>query len=195
MNARLIALIAATMIVLAAPATAEKPRDAREFSAELATRIERFFLWNDCRPMRASAYLWSDDAESNLTGPEGGLLREMERDLGTSLFGLSHGAVISAIRDRMRAAHLLHNKAATRLHTYVHVSGKALRIEVGYSKPVLDLASRERFFAETWSSRSSHAHENDGGNILSLVMKDVGRFIDEYLRVNRDSCEKQPPGR
>ena len=191
MNGRLIALIAVAMIVLAASAAAEKPRDTREFATELASRIERFFLWNDCRPMRAGADLWSDDAESNL--PKNGMLREMERSLGTSLFGLSHGTVISTIHDRLQAAHLHDDRASTRLHIHVRVSGEALRIEVGYTKPVLDLASRERFYAETWSSRSNHAHESDGGHVLSLVIKDVGRFIDEYLRVNRDSCERRRP--
>ena len=34
---------------------------SRELLDELLSGIERFFLWNDCRPMRASAYLWSDD--------------------------------------------------------------------------------------------------------------------------------------
>ena len=77
MQARPIALVAAAMLFLAAPAAADKPRDTREFAEELASRIERFFLWNDCRPMQASAYLWSDEAESNL--PEkGGMLREMD---------------------------------------------------------------------------------------------------------------------
>ena len=189
MNTRTVAIFVTAMIALAmAAAAVEKPRDTREFAEDMSTRIERFFLWNDCHPMRAGADLWSDDAEANL--PENGLLREMERGLGASLFGLSQGTVISAIHDRLRASHLYREEAATHLHVRVHVSGEALRIEVGYTKPVLDLASQEQFFVETWSSRSRHAHESDGGHVLSLVMNDVGRFIDEYLRVNRGACQR-----
>lgn len=189
MNARLVAIFLTAMIVLATAASAaEKPQDTSELAADMATRIERFFLWNDCHPMRADAELWSDDAEANL--PENGLLREMERSLGTSLFGLSQGTLISAIHERLRASHLHDDGAATRLYVRVRVSGEALRIEVGYTKPVLDLASQERYFVETWNSRSRHAHESDGGHIFSLVMNDVGRFIDEYLRVNREACQR-----
>lgn len=184
------ALIAASMIVLASPAAAEKSRDTREFATELASRIDRFSLWNDCRPMRADADLWTDDAESNL--PENGLLREMERSLGTSLFGLSPSTVVSAIHARLQAAHLHDDRSATRRHTRARMFGEVLRTEVGYTQPVLDLASRERFIAVTWRSRSEHWHESDGDHIHSLLMKDVGHFIDEYLRVNRESCGEPP---
>ena len=40
---------------------------SKELLDELLSGIERFFLWNDCRPMRASAYLWSDDVNCRVT--------------------------------------------------------------------------------------------------------------------------------
>ena len=195
MQARPIALVAAAMLFLAAPAAADKPRDTREFAEELASRIERFFLWNDCRPMQASAYLWSDEAESNL--PEkGGMLREMDRSLGTSLFGLSRENVISAVRDRFQATHLAEDTGAvTKLYVRAHVTGNEVRIEVSYAKPVRDLISRVKFYTTTWESKSSGEHGRDGGLILSQVMKEVDRFIVEYLRVNAGACEKRRPTR
>ena len=184
MNARPIALIAAAMIVLVAPAAADKPWNPREFAAELASPIERFFLWNDCGPMRVDAFLRSDD--SNF--PEAGLLRHFSIDL----FGLSRENVISAVRDRFEATHLVEDAgAATRLFVRARVNGNAVRVDVSYEKPVRDLISGAEFYTTTWESQSAGEHGRDDGLILSQVMKEVDKFIDEYLRMNRDSCGKK----
>ena len=193
MHARLIAIVAAAMIVLAGPVAADNPRDTREFAEEFASRIERFFLWNDCRPMGASAYLWSDDAESNLSNlPENGLLRDLERSLGASLFGLSRENVMSAVRDRFKATHLVQDAgAATKLFVSARVTGNKVRIKVSYSKPVRDLISGVEFYTATWETQSAGEHGRDSRRILAQVVEEVDKFIDEYLRVNREACEKR----
>ena len=176
------------MIVLAATAAADKPRDTREFAEELVSRIERFSLWNDCRPIRANASLRSDDSDI----PEDSFLRPF----GDDLFGLSYFDVMSDVDDRLREAHLLDAAdAATLLFLRVHVTGNKVRVEASYSKRVRDLVSGLEWFAATWESKSVGEHGNNGNYILSQVMEELDKFIDEYLRVNRDACEKRPPTR
>ena len=58
-----------------------------------------------------------------------------------------------------------------------------------------DLISGVKFYTTTWESKSSGEHGRDGGLILSQVMKEVDRFIVEYLRVNAGACEKRHPTR
>ena len=192
MDARPITLIAVAMIVLAASAAAEKPRVTREFVTELASRIgsrvERFSLWNDCGPMRFEAHLRSDNDKL----PEGNPFFRFDVDL----YGLSYFDVMSNVEDQLRAAHLLgEGSIATSLFVHVHVIGKRFWLDVSYSKPVRDLISGEKFFAATWQSQSMGEHKNDGNRILHRVTKEVDKFIGEYLRVNRNACEKRPPTR
>ena len=114
------------------------------------------------------------------------------REFSQNVFGLSEENVISALRDRLQAAHLVEDASAeAKLFARAHMTSKKCRINVIYSKPVRDLISGEEFFADTWKSESSGDHGNDGNHILSRGMNEMDKFIDEYMRVNRDSCGKR----
>lgn len=153
---RRIAPLAAAALLLAAPATAEE-----------VSGVDRFRLWNACKPMRLVVESLRQDAAD---------------------IGLAEDAIEVAVRSRLRGARLYDAGGSELLYVNVNVSGRAFSTSIGYHKAVLDPASGQIYPTETWNTGAVGTHGGDAGYVLSAVSQYADKFIDEYLRVNAESC-------
>ncbi len=140
--------------------------------AENVTTRDRFELWNDCKPMRLVVEDLHEDAAE---------------------IGLTEAAIETAVRSRLRAARLYHDKPGAYLYVNVNVVGNevsnAFSTEIEYRKRMMDFASGEAGTASGWSVGSTGI-SGGSGFILSSVSQRTDKFIDEYLRVNADACTR-----
>lgn len=138
-------------------------------SASEETDLDRFMLWFGCQPVRLSVEHLDKEAAD---------------------IGLTQEAITVAVRSRLRAARLYDETdfPFTFLYVSVDVARQAFVINVFYNKWLQDQVSGEGGIATTWRSGTIGMHGNDSGYILSHLSRHIDHFIDEYLRVNSDSC-------
>ena len=166
----------ALSIMLAEPSSA----------AEKITRIDYFKLWNDCQSVELLVEGLHDDAAK---------------------IGLQVEDIETTIRSRLRSARLYEDRllaAPTHLYANVNVTRRAFNVDMEYKRTVkvlsitvpADLAEIP-FVSEavTWDKGVVGTHGGSSGYILSVVARLTDKFIDEYLRVNREACEKRSPVR
>ncbi len=135
-------------------------------AAEKVTDYDRFQLWNSCQPMDLFVSDLHKDAD----------------------IGLTREAILVAVRSRLRAARLYEaDELFSHLYVNVNVVGQAHNISIQYYKHLEDTASGETGYAATWDTGGTGTHRS-ADYILSGVSQYTDRFIDEYLRVNADSC-------
>ena len=100
-------------------------RSAKPSSAEEISNLDRFDLWNDCRPVTL------------LVAPLPGT---------ATTIGLTKDTIQTAVRSRLRAARLysegFSETAGSRLHINVTVIKSAYSILIQYGKEMLDRATR-----------------------------------------------------
>ncbi len=144
---------------------------AASVETEEVTDIDRFKLWNDRAPI-------------NL------VVEQLPK--GAKDIGLKRDAIETAVRSRLRAARLYDAEKDEFLYVNVHVMGRAFAIDFAYTKVLYDPASSDLGPATTWTSGSIGTHGSDAGYILSSLSPHTDAFIDEYLRVNKDACSRQP---
>ena len=133
---------------------------------DVASHIERFELFNACRPMVLVVEDLSDDADK-----------------------------IALSRESLRAARLytedMESADFASLYVNVSVVGRAFHISVWYRKMVTD--SFGVFgTATTWQSISMAT--GDAGYIVSSLSQHLDEFLAAYLRVNEAACGA-PAGR
>ena len=161
MNARLIALLAAASLFASTLAAAEK-----------VDKHDRFQLWAACSPMKLIVDGW---------------------DAGARGFGLTTEAVEIAVRSRLRAAQLYDPTALLFLGVNVNVRNEPGRqsfsVTVQYHKPRKDIMSGVIEGAVAWGTSGTGFGESSF--VLSAVSQYTDKFIDEYLRVNAESCRKR----
>ncbi len=148
---------------LAAPAAA----------GDVNAHIDRFQLWNECRPVNLLAEELPEDAAK---------------------IGLKDEAIFVAVRSRLRAARLYKEETDLRssfLIVRINFVGPAFSTSVDYNKMVRDPTSRVTMPARTWHAGVVGTHGRDPGYILSSVSQHVDKFIDEYLRVNEPACSRR----
>ena len=154
-----VSLVVSTLVWLADSASAASVTD---------TDLDRFQLWNDCRPM----YL----VVENL--PE-----------SAAQIGLTEERIAIAVRSRLRAARLYEVSVRNPyLYVNVNVLRRSFGIIIRYNKFVQDLVTGKTGPSPTWNIHGIGTHGEDAGYILSTVAMYMDRFIDEYLRVNEDAC-------
>ncbi len=160
MRALVAPLIVASSLLLAVPAEAEK-----------VTGLDRFQLWNDCKPLYLVVETMHEDAADI------GLMRE---------------SVEAAVRSRLRGARLYDPEVPTKpiLLTKVSVVGTAVHITLELKKLVIDVASGRTNFATTGKYRVLGTHGRNSGNVLSKLSEMMDQFIDDYLRVNASACKR-----
>ena len=153
---RRIVPLAAAALFLAAPASAEE-----------VSGVDRFRLWNACKPM----HLVVED------------LPKVAADIG-----LAKDEIEVAVRSRLRGARLYDAGGSGFLYVNVAVTRRAFSASINYHKLVLDPASGKTNFAVTWNTGGFGTHGGDTGYVLSSVSQYADKFVDEYLRVNAESC-------
>lgn len=102
--------------------------------------------------------------------------------------GLAEDAIETAVRSRLRGARLYDDEGLEYLYVNVNVIRHAFSMLIEYHKPVMDLASGQVYPAGTWNTGAVGTHGRDAGYVLSWVSQYADKFIDEYLRVNAESC-------
>ena len=147
-------------------------------SAAEVSGLDRFMLWNECRDV---GLVVNDLPES------------------VAAFGLDVDAIEVTARSRLRAARLYAEPRSVTGLSYllvlVNAAGPAFNISLEYLKPVIDIVTMREGRARFWSTGETGLHGKNPQYLLSSVAELSDRFIDEYLRVNRDACEKRPPTR
>lgn len=141
---------------------------------ETVTNLDRFKLWNDCKPTNLVVEGLGDDAKE---------------------ISLAVGDIEVSARSRLRAARIYtaSETANSYLYIRVNVGSSVFSIDQDYKKQTQDLASGWSNYATTWESGSFGSHGGDASYILSRLSRHVDEFIDEYLRVNEMAC--LAPGR
>ena len=141
----------------------------------LGQSLERFMLFNACRPMRLVVEGLGDDAAK---------------------IGLTEESLQVAAESRLRGARLYTEDFVRAdlayLYVNINVVGRAYSITVHYNKRVSD-ALGEFGTAITWTSGSTGT-SGTGNFIVSGLSKHLDRFLAAYLRVNEDACGS-PVGR
>lgn len=145
--------------------------------AQAIDRIDRFKLWNACEPINLLVE-WLDDEDVRM--------------------GLTHEAITTTVRSRLRAARLYGTNEITdpspTLYVNVNSVGgtRAFSVKLDFQKQVSDPISGHNGSATTWSKALTGQHGGDAGYILSGASQLTDMFIDEYLRVNESACPRSP---
>lgn len=182
-------LIVALSVMLAAPSGA----------AEKVTVGDIFELWNGCQSVGIVVEDMGDDAQKI------GLRR---KDIRTAVLSGLRGTRIHIKR---------YADANAWLYARVSVSKSAFSVQLQLRRLVKILSTKdpvEAFFAKdqvenplfvrdalshgkaaTWETGVTGTHGGNSRKILYWVTKQTDEFVDEYLRVNRKSCEKRSPVR
>ena len=140
---------------------------------EPTTSLERFRLFNACRPMALVIESMSE---------------------GAAAIGLTKELLQAAAESRLRAARLYTEDLSSRsdysyLYVNVNVVGPASSISVEYKKEVVDMFGKSGI-ATTWDTGSAGTARNSGV-ILSYFSQHLDQFLAAYLRVNEEDCRQQ----
>ena len=133
-------------------------------AAQDVSALDRFELFNECRPMRL-------------------IVKELPADAAE--IGLTEESIQAAVESRLRAARLYDADAGPSFYVNVHVGERVFVLELKYRKGVYDPISTESGYATTWELGGAGTHGRDGAAyILSGLTGYMDRFLVEYLRVN-----------
>lgn len=165
MRLALVALLLATLLVPAAAAQDDK----------VERQVERFNLYNACRPMLLVIE---------------GLHEEASR------ISLTTEKLQMAAESRLRAARLYtedRDKAdGAFLYVQASVNKTAFNLSVEYYKVVTDAFGQVGTGA-TWDVGSPGTHVGSASVILSWLSQFLDRFLAAYLRVNESACAPPRP--
>ena len=139
--------------------------------------IDRFYLFGACRPMSVMVY-------ASQSGPV--------------RFKLSREVIEAAAKLRLKAARLYpapHPEGPVKewppaLVIDFQMVGHSFHINLAYSKPVSDHLSGLDFMAATWLTGFIGQHTGNPEFVMQALDQMLDRFVAEYLRVNREACDK-----
>ena len=147
---------------------------ASTVQAQAVSDLDRFELFNACRPMRLVVEGLKSDAQA---------------------FGLTKERIQLAAESRLRAARLYTDSREKAnyalLYININVVVRAFDITVGYQKWVTDLATNSNGPAITWFTGSTGTHGGDAGFIIQSLSGYLDKFLAEYLRVNESACDRR----
>ena len=137
--------------------------------------IERFKLFNACRPMEFAIEPLGDHAAATI--------------------GLTEEVLQAAAESRLRPARLytedMEKAAAAYLEVNINVVGPAFSLIVNFHKEVTD-AFGESGLAPTWASGGVGTHGGNASYIVSFLSQILDKFLAAYLRVNEPACGSAP---
>ena len=132
--------------------------------AEEVTKIDRFQLWNDCQPVK------------------------LEIDYQSAWDQSRAEKVTTAVRSKLRAARIYDTDSPISLYIRDYTVGLTTSgVSFQYEKKLTDPASGESAWMITWSRHYEGALVGTGF-IMEWINQLTDEFLDEYLRVNADSC-------
>ena len=160
----LIAIVLAALLLV--------PSAAGQDVVALPLAMQRFHLFNQCKPMA--------------------LLVELEPGEGVERIGLGLAAadLKTALEARLRSARLYTKttKPEGLLYLNVDMVAGAFRIDLEYNKFVTDVATGGTGLAATWEVGSVGTHGENKHYIVSAVAGHMDEFLVAYLRVNEAAC-------
>ena len=142
--------------------------------AQVISDLDRFQLFNACRPMELVVENLTPDAQA---------------------VGLTKERIQLAVESRLRAARLYTEsmEKANRAYLYINITinvvGRAFNTAVKYKKWVIDLENNSNGPATTWNTGSTGTYGGDAGFIIQDLSSHLDRFLAEYLRVNESACD------
>ena len=137
--------------------------------AQEVSSLDRFKLFNECRPMHL-------------------ILESLPADAAE--IDLAEASIQVAVESRLRSARLYDSElTGPYLYVNVNVVGRAFNTSLEYNKPVHDLASDVTGVASTWDIGFTGTHGGGSNYILSTISELMDRFLVEYLRVNEAACK------
>ena len=156
-------LALASLLAIAAPGQ----------DAGSSPRLERFELFNACRPMALVVESLNDDAGK---------------------IGLSKDTLQAAAESRLRAARLyaedFEKTYGSYLYVNVNVVGRAVSARVHYQKPVTDEFG-VLSLTTTWYT-GIVGMASDASYIVQVLSQLLDEFLAAFLRVNEEACESAP---
>lgn len=111
---------------------------------------------------------------------------------GAVEMGLTRETIITMVRARLRAARLYTRESEPYLYVHVNAGSQqaAFSVRLQFMKVLSDPISGAESFAPTWEKDFvGQAWEAD--YILSTVSLLMDQFLDEYLRVNEEACQRR----
>lgn len=130
----------------------------------------RFKLWTDCAPLLLAVEDLPPDATD---------------------IGLTRQSIETLVRSKLSAAQIYSTMGGTPyLHVNLSVRGGDHSIVFKVGKNVTDSNySLLSGYATTWSRENGGTHGEDVELLLQNISEFTDVFVDEYLRVNADSCK------
>ena len=133
-----------------------------------ADHVERFDLFNDCRPI----FL---------------LVETLPKE--AAVIGLTADSLAMAARSRLRSARLYTDeRSAAYLYINVNVVGAAFSATLDFNKSVYDPISALTGYATTWNAGGAGTHGKNAAYVRNVVAGYVDEFLDAFLRVNQAAC-------
>jgi hypothetical protein len=130
----------------------------------------RFKLWTDCAPLLL-------------------VVEELPPDAAD--IGVTHQSVETLVRSKLRAAQIYSLEGGNPyLHVNVSVKGGDHSIVFEIGKNVTDANySLLSGYATTWKRENAGSHGENAELLRQSISEYTDMFVDEYLRVNADSCK------
>ena len=139
--------------------------------------LERFTLFNNCRPMLLVVEGLKDNAAE---------------------IGLTKERLQVTAESRLRSARLYTEDALaarfSRLYINVNILTSAFNVSVAYSKIVTDEFGLQGV-ATTWDGGGVGTHGRESNYIVSNLSESLDTFLAAYLRVNEAACAPSRSGR
>ena len=139
--------------------------------AQAQTEIDFMRLWNACQPIDLLVERTSQDAEN---------------------IGLTEQRIRTMVESRLRAARIYGKHQVTQLYVNVHYlqgsHGGIFSLRLEYQQLVHLLRYGGTMIAKTWDVSVLGQSPGDAGYIMQGLSEYIDHFINEYLRVNADSC-------
>ncbi len=144
---------------------------ASTVQAQAVSDLDRFKLFNACRPMMLVVEGLPSDAQA---------------------VGLTKERIQLAVESRLRAARLytesMEKASRAMLYININVVSYTFSITVGFNKWVTDLVNNSNGPATTWNTGSTGTHGGDADFIIQYLSGHLDEFLAGYLRVNESAC-------
>lgn len=127
---------------------------------------ERFRLFTECSPVGLDVVVQVDS---------------------NGRINLTKDAVTRAVRSRLRAARI-YSDTIDRVWLLVRVQVVSQAFGIDFAFRRVMFIESEYGSATTWNAGGLGTHGNDSGAIINGVSRYTDTFIDEYLRVNAETC-------
>ncbi len=100
-------------------------------------------------------------------------------------------AITTTLRSRLQGSRIYFAATTGTPTLYINVNavGLAYSIRLELQRLVLEPVHENFGGAKTWQTGSTGTHGQNQGFIFQYIGQYTGRFIDEYLAVNKSACE------